>query len=40
MQPGGERGFTAEGVDLAKYLQERLLGQFFGIGCICGHAQT
>src|SRR6266481_3278708 len=32
MQPGGERRFATECVDLAKHLQERVLGQFFGFG--------
>ena len=40
MQPGGEGRFPAKRSDLAVELQERFLGQIFGLSRIRGHAQA
>lgn len=40
MQPSGECRFTAKRPNLAKKLEERLLGQILGFSCIGCHPQA
>ena len=40
MQPRGEGGFAAEGVDFAEELEESFLSEIFGFAWIAKHAEA
>ena len=40
MEPGGEGGLAAEGVDFAEELKERFLGKILGFAGIAKHAEA
>src|SRR5215469_41053 len=40
VEPGGERGFTAEAADFAEEVEEGLLGHVFGFGDVAEHTEA